>query len=148
MLDWNFIDVLWRISDLFCPKCGSLNQDDANNCVSCGASLQQSAGGESAQSPAPQNYSPQGPAAGANIPNHLVWAILSTICCCLPAGIVAIVFAAQVNSKIAAGDIAGAQSSSQNALLWTYISVGLGLFSGIVYFGLTFMGVLAELGSM
>ena len=45
------------------------------------------------------------------VPNNLVWAILSTLFCCLPAGIVSIVYAAQVNGKLAAGDIAGAQES-------------------------------------
>jgi uncharacterized membrane protein YjfL (UPF0719 family) len=49
------------------------------------------------------------------IPNHLVWAILSTLFCCLPLGIVSIVFAAQVNSKVAAGDIAGAREASDKA---------------------------------
>jgi hypothetical protein len=29
-----------------------------------------------------------------NIPNHLVWAILATLFCCLPLGIVSIVYAA------------------------------------------------------
>ena len=40
----------------------------------------------------------------SNIPNYLVQAILVTIFCCLPFGIVAIVFAAQVNSALAAGN--------------------------------------------
>ena len=44
-----------------------------------------------------------------------MWAILSTLFCCLPLGIASIVFAAQVNSKYAAGDIAGAQDSSEKA---------------------------------
>ena len=39
-----------------------------------------------------------------NIPNYLVQAILTTLFCCLPFGIVAIVYAAQVNTKIEAGD--------------------------------------------
>jgi len=37
------------------------------------------------------------------VPNYLVQAILCTICCCLPFGIVAIVYAAQVNGKVAGG---------------------------------------------
>ena len=45
---------------------------------------------------------------GAPPPNYLVWAILTTIFCCLPFGIVSIVFAAQVNGKYAGGDYAGA----------------------------------------
>ena len=42
-------------------------------------------------------------AAPATIPNYLVQAILVTLCCCLPFGIVAIVYAAQVNSKLDRG---------------------------------------------
>ena len=52
---------------------------------------------------------------GAPPPNHLVWAILTTLFCCLPLGIASIVFAAQVNSKYTAGDYAGAQESSRKA---------------------------------
>ena len=33
------------------------------------------------------------------VPNNLVWAILTTLFCCLPAGIVSIVYAAQVNGR-------------------------------------------------
>ena len=40
--------------------------------------------------------------------NKLVWSILVTIFCCLPFGIVAIIKSAEVNSKWAAGDRAGA----------------------------------------
>jgi hypothetical protein len=46
------------------------------------------------------------------IQNYLVTAILVTLCCCVQAGIVAIVYAAQVNSKLAAGDIARSTSIS------------------------------------
>ncbi len=57
--------------------------------------------------------------------NNLVWAILSTIFCCLPLGIVSIVYAAQVNGKWAAGDVAGAQESSRKAkqfAIWSAIA--------------------------
>jgi hypothetical protein len=54
--------------------------------------------------------------------NYLGWAIASTLLCCLPAGIVAIVFAAQVNGKWMAGDFQGAMTSSRNAKIWTIVS--------------------------
>ena len=60
-------------------------------------------------------------------PNNLVWAILTTIFCCLPLGIVSIVFAAQVNGKWQAGDREGAMDASRKArtfALWATI-VGL-----------------------
>lgn len=63
--------------------------------------------------PPPPGYGPPGGATPP--PNHLVWAILSTLFCCLPLGIASIVFAAQVNSKWQAGDVAGAQHASDRA---------------------------------
>ncbi len=47
--------------------------------------------------------------------NYLVWAILTTIFCCLPLGVVSIVFSSQVNSKWAMGDAQGALKASNNA---------------------------------
>ncbi|MEG0183890.1 MAG: CD225/dispanin family protein [Stenotrophomonas sp.] len=69
----------------------------------------------------------------AQIPNHLVWAILSTLFCCLPAGIVSIVYAAQVNSKIAAGDLAGARDSSDKAKKWAMWSAIAFVIVAVLY---------------
>lgn len=64
------------------------------------------------------------------VPNHLVGAILSTlcssVCCCLP-GIPAIVYAAQVNGRLAAGDLEGARKASSNANVWMWIAFGIGI---------------------
>jgi hypothetical protein len=84
-----------------------------------------------------QNYPSYGqvnPGFRPDIPNHLVKAILATCFCCLPLGIVAIVFAAQVNGKLDAGDYPGATSASDQANLYGNISIGLGI--------LPFIGVL------
>ena len=75
---------------------------------------------------------PSSSGASANIPNYLVPAILSTVFCCLPVGVVSIIFAAQVNSKLATGDIAGATESSGKAKMFMFIAVGLGLLTWIV----------------
>ncbi|HTS37126.1 MAG TPA: CD225/dispanin family protein [Candidatus Solibacter sp.] len=72
------------------------------------------------------------------VPNYLVFAILTTVFCCLPAGIPAIVYAAQVNGKLQAGDYAGAQQASKNAKLWCLVALGLGLGITVIY-GLLFM---------
>lgn len=58
------------------------------------------------------------PVGGPPPKNWLVESILVTIFCCLPFGIVAIINAANVNSRIAAGDYAGAQEASLNAGKW------------------------------
>ncbi len=81
----------------------------------------------------------------ATVPNYLVPAIIS-IFCCWPLGIVAVIFAAQVNGKVAAGDISGAEDASKKAKLFSYISIGIGLAVGIVYLLLTVLGI--GLGAM
>lgn len=62
-----------------------------------------------------------------NIPNYLVPAIISTICCCLPAGVVSIIYATQVNSKVAAGDMAGAMEASAKAKTWFIVAIVVGV---------------------
>jgi hypothetical protein len=76
--------------------------------------------------PPPPNTPP------ANIPNYLVPAIITTLCCCLPAGVVSIIYATQVNSKIAAGDIQGAMDASAKAKMWFIVAIVLGLISGVI----------------
>ena len=70
---------------------------------------------------------------GSPPPNYLVQAILTTLFCCLPAGVVAIIFAAQVNSKYAAGDVQGAMQSSKNAKTWSWVALGLGIAAIVLY---------------
>lgn len=62
-------------------------------------------------------------------PTYLVWAILSTLCCCLPFGIAAIVYASNVKTKFNGGDIEGAMKYSERAALWVIISFVAGLIS-------------------
>src|SRR6185436_19446815 len=93
-----------------------------------------------------QQWNPP-PAGGGTttVPNYLVPAIIS-IFCCWPLGIVAVIFAAQVNGKVAAGDIAGATDASKKAKLFSYISIGIGLVVGVIYLLLTILGI--GLGAM
>src|SRR5262249_35280613 len=89
-----------------------------------------------------QQWNPPPPPteAPANIPNYLIPAILSLFCC-WPLAIVAIIFAAQVNGKVASGDIAGALDASKKAKLFSFISIGIGLVIGVMYVALTLLGV-------
>jgi len=88
-----------------------------------------------------QDWTPP-PASGAssNVPNYLVLAIISLFCC-LPLGVVAIIFAAQVNGKVAAGDTAGALDASKKAKMFSYISIGLGLAGILCYVLLLILGI-------
>jgi len=109
---------------IFCSQCGASNADGTVLCTQCGSIL---------QSPAvPLQTTGAIVPPGQSVPNYLVFAILATAFCCLPAGIPAIVYASQVNSKLQAGDLAGAQAASNNAKVWCWISLGLGLAFGLV----------------
>lgn len=50
--------------------------------------------------------------------NNLVWAILCTVLCCLPLGIVSIIKATKVNELWAQGDVAGAHKAASDAKKW------------------------------
>lgn len=93
--------------------------------------------------PPPPTGAAGGPPAGGPPPNYLVPAILVTLFCCLPGGIVSIIFATQVNSKYAAGDVQGAMNASKNAKMWTMISAGIGLVIIVIYI---IIGVLGAVG--
>src|SRR2546421_8937035 len=88
-----------------------------------------------------QNWTPP-PAAGgtANVPNYMVPAIIS-IFCCWPLAIAAIIFASQVNSKLAAGDVAGAEDASKKAKMFSFIAIGLGVLLILIYVIMMILGV-------
>lgn len=65
--------------------------------------------------PGYESYGSGSQASGPKPDNYLVWAILSTLFCCLPLGIASIVFAAQVDGKYNSGDYAGAAEASDKA---------------------------------
>ncbi len=81
-----------------CNLCGIPNERGAAFCRKCGTAL---------------------------VPNHLGWAIMVTIACCLPSGIVAIVYAAQVNMALKYGDYDKAVQLANNARNWCLASYGL-----------------------
>lgn len=84
------------------------------------------------------NATPPLPSAPGNIPNYLAWSIIATVlalCLCCPGlitGIVAIVFSAQVNGKLNAGDIEGARRSSANAKTWAWVTTGLAIIGLLI----------------
>jgi hypothetical protein len=92
-----------------------------------------------------QNWTPPPAGGSATVPNYLVPAIIS-IFCCWPLAIPAIIFATQVNGKVAAGDIAGAQDASKKAKMFSFIGLGIGIVGwiiGIIYW-IVVVGIVAS----
>ncbi len=58
---------------------------------------------------------------------YMFWALAATLCCCLPTGIVAIIYAAKVSPAFNAGDYEGAKRASERAGWWCIISAVAGL---------------------
>ncbi len=116
---------------MFCNKCGNQIADAAVVCPKCGVPVT----GKSVAS------------ASEKVPSHMVGAILTTLFCCLIGGIISIIYASKVNTKLAQGDIEGARAASKAAKTW--IIVNLIALPLIALFGV-FMGALvpAMNGSM
>ena len=135
-----------------CSHCGSENEEGLFRCTRCGEVLEyyggpvQEAPVDEAAPEAPHPRSgPPGPRpprrrVTANVPTNLALAIVSTVLCCMPAGIVAIVFAAQVQGKLDRGDIRGAQKASNAARTWAIVSIVLGVVVGFLFFVVGAMG--------
>ncbi|CQD04103.1 interferon-induced transmembrane protein [Mycobacterium lentiflavum] len=62
--------------------------------------------------------------------NYLVWAILCTVLCCLPFGIISLVYSNKVSGLWAQGRVAEAQEASSNAKKWAIIGAIAG---GVTY---------------
>lgn len=130
---------------MICNSCGGPVQDNITICPYCGQPLTPQAPPPPPQfqQPPPQYqqapYQQPYPQPVPPIDTHMVEAILVTLFCwwtilSLPCGIVSIVYASQVSSLVAAGNIQGAQQASRNAHTWAMIGLGIGLAAIIGYF--------------
>jgi len=114
----------------YCKQCGNEISNEQKFCPNCGVKINGDSNYQqetnNSQSTSPTQKTPY-------VENHLAKAILVTLFCCLPLGIVSIVNAASVNSKLLAGDIEGARIASEKANSWANWSIGLGLLFGLIY---------------
>ena len=77
--------------------------------------------------------------------NHLVWAILSTIFCCLPFGVVSIVYAAQVESLYLQGRYEEAFDKANKARKWAIASAAAAATVWMIYALFFFLFVFASM---
>lgn len=83
-----------------------------------------------------QPWTPPSPAGSPAPNNNLVFAIIATVVsvifCCIPHGLVSLIFALQVNSKAAAGDLDGAMRSAKQAKTWAIVSIVVALIGFVI----------------
>ena len=75
--------------------------------------------------------------------NLMLWSVLATVLCCLPLGIVAIVYSNKVDTLWSNRDYQGAIDAAKNAKTFCLISLGGGLIVSILYIFLMIVGALA-----
>jgi hypothetical protein len=68
--------------------------------------------------------------------NNLALAIVTTVCCCLPLGIVAILKAVKVNEFYIAKQYGEAEQAAADAKKWSLIGIGIGIVIYIIYIAL------------
>ncbi len=75
--------------------------------------------------------------------NNLALAIITTVLCCLPLGVVAIIQASKVNGLWQAGDVAGAQEAADKAKKFSIYSAIAGVIFYVIY-GILMLTVLKD----
>lgn len=86
------------------------------------------------------NEMPQKP---VNWVPYLILSIISTLCCCLPFGVVGIVFSAKINSAMLAGNLEEAQNNAKMARIWIIVSFAIGLLTWLIYMVLIVTGAVS-----
>lgn len=93
--------------------------------------------------PTPGSYILQDDSIPPLKPSNWLWqSIVATILCCLPFGIVGIVFASRVDSLYYNNRYAEAEAASKKAKTWTLVAIGAGIIYLIIWI------VLMTTGSM
>ena len=74
--------------------------------------------------------------------NNMLWAILSTLFCCLPLGIVSIINAAKVDGLYRAGDYQGAEDAADKAKKYAQYSAVCALIVFVISFFVRMAGAM------
>jgi drug/metabolite transporter (DMT)-like permease len=83
--------------------------------------------------PPPPYGAPQGGYPARQPDSNLVWGILCAVLCCLPFGVVSIVYSSRVSGLWMQGRYAEAQAAADNAKKWAIWGAVAGVVFGIIY---------------
>jgi hypothetical protein len=161
---------------MFCPKCGNPLPAAARFCSLCGVAVRSNAsstmesplGSSSpekndgfgdahgsanpyASSPAPDPYAPSGwndASDVPNIPDYLIWNVLSTLFCCMPLGVAGIIFSIQTNSAKTRGDFEAAARHSSTAKTLLIVGASVGGLQVLLSLAYVALATAVEVGSL
>lgn len=113
---------------MYCPNCGTELRNTSSFCDHCGTEV-------------------SGPAATAPSPTTvLVFSILSTVFCCVPFGIVGVVYAALAMGRHSARDFAASEQYRRNAKTWSWVAFGCGVVFVVIWMMSFVFGALNAVG--
>lgn len=113
---------------MYCKYCGAEIADGSTFCPKCGKNI-------SPVEPCPTNLKKPG--------SHLVLSIIVTICCCIPFGIVAILYGSKVEGAWAGGRYEEAVRCSRLAKRWAIWGMVINIVVWVAYIVLLICGVVA-----
>jgi hypothetical protein len=114
----------------FCRHCGAALNPEQVVCVRCGSQVTGRPAGRGTV-PA-KNY--DGTIPMPNGVGYLIWSIISTLLCCLPLGVVGIIFSINCMNDVTAGRYDSAVKNSKVAFWCNIISLIGGLIIGCIFF--------------
>jgi hypothetical protein len=79
--------------------------------------------------------------------NNMALAIFTTVCCCLPFGIVGIIKASKVNEFFYMKQYQMAQQAADDAKKWSLIGLGIGIVIELIYFIIYGVAAIASLSN-
>ena len=103
---------------MFCRKCGNAVADGVQFCPKCGNNM--------------GNVMP-GMVPEQKVDTWLIPSILATLFCCLPFGIVAIIYAVGANTEVSNRNYALANEKAAKAKMWFWLSFIFGLIGTVLY---------------
>ncbi len=119
---------------MYCKQCGTELPEDTKYCPSCGTPQ------ESQTRQEIRNYECSRPS------NHLALAIIVTLMCCIPLGIVSIVYSGKVDTALSRGDTSEAELMSRKARNWAIAGIVTSFLSVFLYFIIMF--ILLSMGTV
>ena len=124
----------------FCSQCGNQLNDAAQFCPKCGNRFETVSNGQQPQ----VQYVQSGLPKPVKPDSHMVLAILSTLFCCFPLGVYAIIQASKVDGLYLMGEYEEARMKADDAKKWSIIGMVCSIIGWLIYFILIVAGVAAS----